>query len=94
MSLCADIAISGRPFSLFDSEPMRKIIGYALKGSDQSGDTGVISGQKVRAAVSERAQQMRKQIAEIIQTKQVSISSDFASLHGNDFLGECAKNDR
>lgn len=86
LDLCTDIAIDGRPFRQFDSPSMKTLVGFASLGAKEP--KLVISSAKVRKAVVERAKQMRQKISQFLKGEIISVSGDFATLHGNDFLGK------
>lgn len=48
LDLCTDIAIGGRPFTFFDTKPVRELVSYALKGSKEAEQS--IGSQKVRTS--------------------------------------------
>lgn len=86
MNLCVDLAIEGRPFSMFDSVAMKQLVELAYRGVGQKPQS--VDNQKIRQALVERAANFRKEIAERISLNKISVSADFASLHGSDFLGK------
>jgi hypothetical protein len=98
LELCTDIAIDGRPFRLFETTPMKRLIQLAVLGAKETQET--ITGSKVRENLVDRAKKLRVFLKQRIKGQQVSISADFASLHGNEFLGKlspgfghvCSKN--
>lgn len=85
LDLCTDLAIDGRPFALFDSPSLKKILDFAVLGAKEPKQS--FSGSRVRQAVVERAKILREIIKGQLKSQAVSISADFASLHGNQFLG-------
>lgn len=86
LDICTDIAIDGRPFSHFDSTPVKKLVEYAVLGAKETKQT--ISGAKVRESVVDRAKECRKKITAQLKNKLIIISGDFATLRGHEFLGE------
>lgn len=85
LDLCANIAIEGRPFAMFDSPSLKKILEFAVLGAKEPKQS--FSGARVRQAVVQRAQTLRDVIKIQLKNQAVSISADFATLHGNQFLG-------
>lgn len=89
LELCADIAFAGRPFSLFHSPSMKKLLDFAILGANDPEQT--ISSVKVRQAIVDRAKEMRKSISRQLQNQMLNVSGVFASLHGNEFRGKSIK---
>lgn len=66
---------------------MKELLRFAKLGARED-SSQCVNASNVRQAVVDRAKQMRQTISERIKRKKVSISADFASLHGNEFLGK------
>lgn len=81
---CVGLAIAGRSFSLFDDPDMQVILRCALSNKEE---TTTINRSQVRAGVSRRAKEMRQQIIGRLKNRRLSLSADFASRNGVDFLG-------
>lgn len=85
LDLCANVAIEGRAFALFDSPSLKKILEFSVLGAQEPKQS--FSAAKVKEAVKDRAKNLREKIKEQLRNQAVSISADFASLHGSQFLG-------
>lgn len=85
LDLCANVAIEGRPFTMFDSPSLKRILEFAVLGAKEPKQS--FSGARVRQAVVQRAKTLRDVIKTQLRNQAISISADFASLHGNQFLG-------
>jgi hypothetical protein len=81
---CVGLAITGDPFARFNDPDMKALTSLALKGA---GEKGNINSQNVRAGVEERARKLRQEIINRMKGRQLSISADFGSRNGLDFLG-------
>lgn len=79
---CINIAISGKPFVLFDDPDMRSLTNIALEAK------GDITAKSVRKGVREKATEVREEIKSKIKGHQISVSADFASCNGKEFFGE------
>jgi hypothetical protein len=92
LDLCANVAIEGRPFTMFDSPSLKRILEFAVLGAKEPKQS--FSGARVRQAVVQRAKTLRDVIKTQLRNQAISISADFASLHGNQFLAVMAQFER
>lgn len=80
------IAVDGRPFSFFESPGMKKLIALAQRGAGEADRN--IDSSKVRQGVVDKANEIRKWLTSYLEGQHLSISTDFASLHGIEFMGK------
>lgn len=79
---CVNLAISGRPFKMFDDRDFQDIANTNKHGAAD------IHSKKVRQGVVDRAQSLRETMKKKLRGRQLSISTDFGNRNGIDFLGE------
>jgi hypothetical protein len=83
---CVNLAISGRPFKMFDDRDFQEIANTSKHGSEE------IHSKKVREGVVQRAKSLREAMKKKLRGRQISISTDFGTRNGVDFLGELIRN--
>jgi hypothetical protein len=81
---CVDLAISGESFSLFNNKDMQNILKCAQLNQN---DNSTINKETVREGVVTKAANLRKKLAAILKNKRLSITADFATCNGVEFLG-------
>lgn len=82
---CVNLAIKGKPFSLFKDSDMKIITKLALSSF---GEKGEVTDEQVRKGVINRVSEMRQKVREQLKGRQLSISADFGSRNGFDFFGK------
>lgn len=84
--ICVDIAIAGTPFSFFDKPEVRRLTNFAMQGAQVRLEE--ITAEKVRTGVTKKAVKLREKLKQKLKGKKLSISADFGTRHGVDFLGK------
>jgi hypothetical protein len=85
---CLELVVMKQiPFTVFDSDPLRKLTNWAKVGAKDNSKK-VVNAINLRAGVIEQAKQMRDQIQKLLQHKIVGVTADFASVENRSFLGK------
>lgn len=84
--ICVDIAISGTPFAFFDKPEVRSLTNLAMKGAGIA-KKKEMTADKIRTGAATKADKLRTLLKQKMKGKKLSLSADFGTRHGVDFLG-------